>query len=95
MDEIANQPEVGEEQAAPSRSDLVILLAAAISLEVFALITLVFQILGWGSISGWGWLGAIVQVGLLLAIAVVAPLLMRDLLARLASAAPPPAPHQE
>lgn len=77
--------EVDNEQTTPSRGELVILLAAAISIEGFALITLVFQILGWGAISGWGWLGAIVQAALLLAIAVVTPLLIRDLLTRLNS----------
>lgn len=83
MVETANEAEISAEQAAPSRSELVILLAAAISIEAFALITLVFQILGWGNVSGWGWLGAIVQAALLLAIAIVTPLLMRDLFARL------------
>ncbi len=84
MDETtADQPQPEIQSAAPSRSELVILLAAAISIEAFALITLVFQMLGWGNISGWGWLGAIVQAALLMAIAVVTPLLMRDLFARL------------
>ncbi len=83
MDETTNQPEISAEQGAPSRSEPITLLAAAISIEAFALITLVFQALGWGGVSGWGWLGAIVQAALLLAIVVVTPLLIRDLLVQL------------
>jgi membrane protein implicated in regulation of membrane protease activity len=83
MDQTSGQPEIA--QATPSRSELIILLAAAISIEAFALITFVFQILGWGGVSGWGWLGALVQAALLLAIAIVTPLLIRDLLARLSN----------
>ncbi len=85
MEETTSQPEISEIEAAPSRSEPIILLAAAISIEAFALITLVFQVLSWGGVSGWGWLGAIVQAALLLAIAAVTPLLIRDLLVRLNS----------
>ncbi len=87
--------EIDNEQTTPTRGELVILLAAAISIEGFALITLVFQILGWGDISGWGWLGAMVQAVLLLAIAIVTPLLIRDLLTRLNSKPSPLAGENE
>jgi hypothetical protein len=86
MNEIISQPEpemIETADAAPNRGALGILLAAAISIEGFALITLLFQVLGWGDISGWGWLGALVQVALLLAIAIVTPLLIGDLFSRL------------
>lgn len=66
-----------------TRREVGILLVATISIAGFALIVLVWQVLGWGEVSGWGWLGAIVQAALLLAIALVAPLLARDLLAKL------------
>ncbi len=95
MEETNNQVEISAEQAAPSRSELIILLAAAISIEAFAVITLVFQILGWGNIAGWGWLGAIVQAALLLAIAIVTPLLMRDLFTRLNAKPSPTAGEKE
>lgn len=80
MDEqLTNQ----EAELSTTRREIGILLAATISIVGFALVGLVWQVLGWGGISGWGWLGAIVQAALLLAIALVAALLARDLLAKL------------
>ena len=98
MDDITSPPEpeiLVPEDAKSARGDLVILLAAAISIEGFALITLAFQVWGWGDISGWGWLGAIVQAALLIAIALVTPLFIRDLFTRLNSKPSPSAGENE
>ncbi len=82
-------PDTGDEAVSaptlppPDRGELIILLAAAISIEVFALLTLAYQVAGWDKVSGWGWLGALVQAGLLLGLALVTPLLGRELWAKL------------